>query len=105
VTSNLLYIREDGLRIRGGLELPQHADPTVPIISSDASPPDSSTSTKISGDVPSSFDHVELSLAQRRAPRVNAGKPPPRLGFENDIANFIAYIHVSPTYTTFIASL
>jgi hypothetical protein len=45
-----------------------------------------------------------LSLTQYRAPRVNAGKPPHRLGFENDITNFIAYSRVSPTYRTFIAS-
>jgi hypothetical protein len=46
-----------------------------------------------------------LSLAQRRAPRVNAEKPHPHLGFENDIANFIPYSHISPAYRTFIISL
>jgi hypothetical protein len=87
------------------LPQPQDAAPLVPVLSSGASPPSSSTSIETSGDVSSSFDHVELSLAQHRAPRVNAGKPPPRLGFENDIANFIVYSRVSPTYRTFILSL
>jgi hypothetical protein len=107
VISNLLYIRRRFKNQGEKVELPQpqHANPTVLVISSDASPPDSSTSTKISGDVPSSFDHVELSLAQHRAPRVNARKPPPHLGFENYIANFIAYTCVSPAYRTFITLL
>jgi hypothetical protein len=57
------------------LPQPQHADPSVTVLSSDASPPtpsNSSTSTETRGDVSSSFDHVELSLTQCRAPRVNA---------------------------------
>jgi hypothetical protein len=85
------------------LPQPQHAD-LVPILSSDASPSNSLTSIETNGDLSSSFDHVELSLAQRIAPRVNAGKPP-RLGFENDIANFITYCRVSPAYRIFIALL
>jgi hypothetical protein len=87
------------------LPQPQDADPSVLVVSSNASPPSSLASTETSGDVSSFFDHVELSLAQCRTPRVNARKPPPRLGFENDIANCIAYSHVSPTYRTFIALL
>ncbi|CAO2199022.1 unnamed protein product [Urochloa humidicola] len=57
------------------------------------------------GSVPSTLEQVELSLAQRREPRINAGKPAPRYGFEHDIAKYVSYSSVSPTYRTFIASL
>jgi hypothetical protein len=62
-------------------------------------------SPEISNYIPHTFDYIELPLAQRREPRINAGKPPSRYGYEHDIANFISYAHVSPAYRTFIASL
>jgi hypothetical protein len=68
----------------------------------DPSPSSSLTSTS---NVSPNLDPIELSLAQQREPRVNAGKPPLHLGFENDIANFVGYSHVSTTYRTFVASL
>jgi hypothetical protein len=76
--------------------------PPVPNLPSDPSPSNSLTPT---GNLSPNLDHIELPLAQQREPRVNAGKPPPRLGFENDITNFIGYSRVSTTYRTFIASL
>lgn len=50
-------------------------------------------------------EHEELPLAQRRVPRVNAGKPPSRYCYEHDIAKYVSYSSVSPAYRTFITSL
>jgi hypothetical protein len=61
------------------------------------------------GNTAPSLENLDLPLAQRREYRVNARRPPSRFGFEHvstkhDIANFMSYCHVSPTYRTFIAS-
>jgi hypothetical protein len=50
-------------------------------------------------------EHEELPLAQKRAPRVNTGKPPSRYCYEHDIAKYDSYSSVSPAYRTFITSL
>jgi hypothetical protein len=73
---------------------PQQTPPPILNLTSDPSP---SSSLTLTGNVSPNLDHIGLSLAQRREP--------PRLGFENDIANFIGYSRVSTTYRTFIASL
>jgi hypothetical protein len=89
---------------------PQPHEPVSPFpnLSSALSP--SSTQSGSSGNVPHIPEHVELSLAQRRDTRSNFGKPPVRYGFEyssidHDIANFLSYSRISPTYSAFIASL
>jgi hypothetical protein len=87
---------------------PHESVPPVPDLSLDLTP--SSTQSGSSGNVPPIPEHVELPLAQRRDTRPNFGKPPVRYGFEHpstdhDIANFLSYSHLSPTYRAFIASL
>jgi len=56
---------------------------------------------------------IDLPIAVRKGTRVTAGKPPSRYGFEdvsndgsrNDIANYVSYESVSPSYKAFLASL
>lgn len=57
------------------------------------------------GNVPSNHSYLELPLTQRRETRANVGKSLVQYGFEHDIANFILYSYISPTYKAFIASL
>jgi hypothetical protein len=53
---------------------PEQVETPVPYPSSYSSP---SSSPAPAGNVSPTLEHVELPLAQRRAPRVNAGTPPP----------------------------
>ena len=54
---------------------------------------------------------INLPIALRKEVRSKAGKPRVRYGFEddnedeNDIANYVSYESVSPTYRAFVASL
>jgi hypothetical protein len=86
------------------VEQPQSQETPSPVPNLHSDPSLSSSLTP-TGNVSPNLDHLELPLAQRREPRVNARKRPPCLGFENDIVSFIGYSHVSPAYRTFIASL
>ena len=81
---------------------PEQAKAPVPYLSSDSSPLNLPPSA---GNVSPTSEPVELPLAQSRDRRVNAGKPPPRYGYEHDIANYVSYSSVSPAYRTFVASL
>lgn len=66
---------------------PQEDEAPVPNLSPNSSPPPQQSSV---GNASSILEHVELPLAQRRDPRVNAGKPSSRYGYEHDIANYIS---------------
>ena len=81
---------------------PEQAEAPVPHHSSDSSPSSLPTPT---GNISPTPESVELPLAQSREPRVNAGKPPSRYGYEHDIAKYVSYSSVSLAYRTFIASL
>ena len=81
---------------------PEQAKAPVPYLSSDSSPLNLPPSA---GNVSPTFEPVELPIAQSRDRRVNAEKPPSRYGYEHDIAKYVSYSSVSPTYRTFIASL
>jgi hypothetical protein len=50
-------------------------------------------------------DSLELPIALRKEARANAGKPPERYGFDNDISNYVSYRSMSPAYRVFVASL
>ena len=85
--------------------------PTVPLVSSSPLPrsaPTSETPTppsdsEYTGDmIPSSSSNP---ITVRRTSRSNAGVPPDRYGFPHDIAKFVSYSNLSPTYRAFIASL
>jgi hypothetical protein len=67
---------------------PEQVETSVPYPSSNSSP---SSSPAPAGNVSPTLKHVELPLAHCRAPRVNAGKPPPCYGFEHDITKYVSY--------------
>ena len=50
-------------------------------------------------------DSIDLPVALRKGIRVGAGKPQNRYHDEHDIANYVTYTSVSPSYKAFIASL
>jgi hypothetical protein len=50
-------------------------------------------------------DSVDLAIALRKGIRAGAGKPPKRYRYEHDIANYVSYTSLSPSYRAFIASL
>ena len=87
---------------QGEQSQPEQAEAPVPCRSSDSSP---SNLPPLASNVFPTFEPIELPLVQSRDRRVNAGKPPPRYGYEHDIANYVSYSSVSPAYRTFIASL
>jgi hypothetical protein len=48
---------------------------------------------------------IDVLIALRKNTRANAGVPPPRYGFENDIINYVSYASLSPAYRAFVTSL
>jgi hypothetical protein len=70
---------------------PEQVEASVPILSLDSFP---SSSPPINGNNPSILEHVELPLAQRRDPRVNARKPPPCYGFEMTLLSLVSHLHI-----------
>src|SRR5207237_5199653 len=73
---------------------PADPDAPVPSLSSELSPSGSSHILE--------HEDLHLPLALRLAHRTH--RPVNRYGFEHDIANFMAYSHISPAYKMFIAS-
>jgi hypothetical protein len=50
-------------------------------------------------------DSVDLAIALKKGIRAGARKPPKRYRYEHDIANYVSYTSLSPSYRAFIASL
>jgi hypothetical protein len=97
----IVYFRRR-FKKQGEQPQPEQVEAPVPHPSPDSSAASSPVPT---GNIPSTLEHVELPLAQRKDPRANVGKPPSRYGFEHDIAMYVSYSSVSPAYRTFVASL
>ena len=92
-------------RRRIEVPVPDYAVPHVPSSPLSRSTPTSEIPTlEHTGEIPT-------PIPIRRTTRINAGIPPNRYGYESDnihphdIAQFVSYSNISPTYGAFIASL
>ena len=97
----IVYFRRR-FKKQGEQSQPEQVEAPVPHPSPDSSP---SGSPLLTGNGPSTLEHVELPLAQRKNPRANAEKLSSRYGFEHAIAKYVSYSSVSPAYRTYVASL